>query len=106
MAKGEQIFNSYGRRSNRFLLLWYGFTFEENKYDSVAFRLWNRKVEEKTGKLVFTRYLTEKDWKCHIPIGNKRYSYSELSQEFRLKANELNYYLIAFLRFRTIVGTA
>ena len=40
MEKGEQIFNSYGRRNNRFLLLWYGFTFEGNKYDSVPFRIW------------------------------------------------------------------
>jgi hypothetical protein len=58
MAKGEQIFNSYGRRNNRFLLLWYGFTFDGNKYDSVAFRIWSPTVETKTGRLVFAKYLT------------------------------------------------
>jgi hypothetical protein len=38
---GEEIINSYGRRSNRFLLVWYGFTHFNNKYDSVAFRFWD-----------------------------------------------------------------
>lgn len=79
MVKGEQIFNSYGRRSNRFLLLWYGFTFPGNKYDSVAFRLWSPKVQKESGKLVFARYLTEQDWNNRIPVGNKRYGHNELS---------------------------
>lgn len=38
--KGEQIYTCYGRRTNKFLLLWYGFTFEKNQYDSFNFRLW------------------------------------------------------------------
>ena len=37
--KNEQLFNFYGRRSNRFLLVGYNFILEENKYDSYAFRL-------------------------------------------------------------------
>ena len=39
MKKYDQILNSYGRRSNRFLLVWYGFTIFNNKYDSIPFRL-------------------------------------------------------------------
>jgi hypothetical protein len=35
----KQIFNSYGSRTNRFLLIWYGFTYPNNLYDSVSFRL-------------------------------------------------------------------
>jgi hypothetical protein len=41
IRKDEQIFNSYGRRSNKFLLLYYGFTHINNKYDSVSFRFWS-----------------------------------------------------------------
>lgn len=39
IAAGSQIFNSYGSRTNKFLLVWYGFTYPNNLYDSVAFRL-------------------------------------------------------------------
>jgi hypothetical protein len=35
----SQIFNSYGSRTNRFLLIWYGFTYPDNLYDSVSLRL-------------------------------------------------------------------
>lgn len=38
--KGEQVLNSYGRLSNRNLLLDYGFAIPENRYDSVFFFLW------------------------------------------------------------------
>lgn len=44
IKKGEQIFNSYGRRSNRFLLVWYGFTHFNNKYDSIIFRFWDEET--------------------------------------------------------------
>lgn len=37
--KGDQLFNSYGRRSSRFLLLNYGFTFRNNKYNSLGFKV-------------------------------------------------------------------
>jgi hypothetical protein len=36
---GAQLFNSYGSRTNRFLLVWYGFTYRDNLYDSVTLRL-------------------------------------------------------------------
>lgn len=60
---GEEVFNSYGRRSNRFLLIWYGFTHFNNKYDSVCFRLWDEKVFNQTGKLIFVKYVSEQSWK-------------------------------------------
>eukprot|EP00941_MAST-03F_sp_MAST-3F-sp1_P005305 g5305.t1 len=34
--KGEEVLNSYGRRSNRFLLLEYGFALPNNEHDSVS----------------------------------------------------------------------
>jgi hypothetical protein len=39
IKKNEQIYNFYGRRSNRFLLIGYNFVLENNKYDSFAFRI-------------------------------------------------------------------
>ena len=47
--EGSEVFNSYGRRNNRFLLTWYGFTIPENKYDSVPFKLVSDEVYEKSG---------------------------------------------------------
>lgn len=38
--KGQQVFHCYGRRTNRFLLLNYGFCLNNNKYNSLSFRVW------------------------------------------------------------------
>ncbi len=37
--KGEQLFNCYGLRTNRFLLLNYGFCLRNNKYNSLGFKV-------------------------------------------------------------------
>ena len=37
--KGDQLFNCYGRRNNRFLLLNYGFCMIDNKYNSLGFKV-------------------------------------------------------------------
>jgi hypothetical protein len=37
--KHQQLFHCYGRRTNRFLLLNYGFCLRYNKYNSVNFRV-------------------------------------------------------------------
>ena len=37
--KGDQLFNSYGARDNRFLITNYGFTLRQNKYNSLGFRV-------------------------------------------------------------------
>lgn len=42
----------------------------DNKYDSVAFRLWTLKVIEETGKRVFVRFVTIEDIDNGIIIGN------------------------------------
>ena len=37
--KGDQLFNSYGLRNNRFLITNYGFTLRHNKYNSLGFKV-------------------------------------------------------------------
>ena len=43
--KGDQLFNCYGRRTSRFLLTNYGFTFRNNKYNSLGFKVFVQKDE-------------------------------------------------------------
>lgn len=40
-ATGSEIFNCYGNRTNRFLLLHYGFAFSDNIYNSLTFHTWD-----------------------------------------------------------------
>ena len=37
--KGDQLFNCYGLRTNRFLVLNYGFCLANNKYNSLGFKV-------------------------------------------------------------------
>lgn len=39
VAANRELFNSYGSRTNKFLLIWYGFCYPNNLYDSVTVRL-------------------------------------------------------------------
>jgi len=39
LMPGEQAFYCYGNRSNRFLLVNYGFCFKDNRYDSFTLQL-------------------------------------------------------------------
>jgi hypothetical protein len=48
--KGEEVFNCYGRRSNRFLLMHYGFAMTDNIYDSVTFHTWDILNLKSTGE--------------------------------------------------------
>ena len=53
-AEGEEVFNSYGRRSNSHLMLDYGFCLTDNEWESVTFvqRLYRpQEVTELYGKL-------------------------------------------------------
>ena len=46
MKKGEQAFTSYGARTNSFLLVHYGFCYQNNIYDSFEFYMkMNTKLE-------------------------------------------------------------
>jgi hypothetical protein len=46
--KGDQLFNCYGLRTNRFLLLNYGFCIRNNKYNSLGFKVFVN-VKKKEG---------------------------------------------------------
>ena len=39
IAANKQVYNSYGSRTNKFLLIWYGFCYPDNLHDSVTLRL-------------------------------------------------------------------
>ena len=39
LVKHEQLYNFYGRRSNKYLLSGYNFVMPNNKYDSFSFRI-------------------------------------------------------------------
>lgn len=39
LVKHEQLYNFYGRRSNKYLLSGYNFVIPNNKYDSFSFRI-------------------------------------------------------------------
>ena len=45
-CKGDQLFNSYGLRSNRFLIANYGFTMRQNRYNSLNFKVFVNDVTD------------------------------------------------------------
>ena len=61
---GQQVFHCYGRRTNRFLLLNYGFCLNNNKYNSLSFRVWiNFNWQKEKEKEEKRRLQDEKDGK-------------------------------------------
>jgi hypothetical protein len=77
--KGDQLFNSYGLRTNRFLLTNYGFAIRQNKYNSLGFK-------------VFVNYTNdEQEMMRHVKI-------------LKLKKNKLSEALLQYLR-ANLIGT-
>ena len=63
-SNNEQLYNFYGRRSNRFLLLGYNFAILANKYDSYCFRMVVQPlscVKPVAAKLVFSKIINTKE---------------------------------------------
>jgi len=58
---GEQVFYCYGNRTNKFLLINYGFCFPGNAYDSLEFPV--RLDVEIEGEQDIHK-LVDLDWKC------------------------------------------
>ena len=80
---GDQIFYCYGNRTNKFLLLNYGFCFPDNKYDSYEFPM---RLDVPI-KETFTSHVIDIGWQ------------SKGSPKMRLKSDQLCYLMLAYLRF-------
>ncbi|CAD8153535.1 unnamed protein product [Paramecium pentaurelia] len=108
IKKHEQVTVSYGRRTNRFLLSWYGFTLPENKYSSFNFRLWlNTEIcKEKilSQKQIFdtitiNKLISPEEWDSgKIKFNGNEIPISSITKEFRIKKNKLNMDLLMYLR--------
>lgn len=79
---GDQLFYCYGNRTNKFLLLNYGFCFPGNKYDSYEFPL---RLDVPVDDL-FVPEIVDLNWS------------SARTQSVRLKKDQINEVMIAFLR--------
>ncbi|CAD8159049.1 unnamed protein product [Paramecium pentaurelia] len=108
IKKGEQVTVSYGRRTNRFLLSWYGFTLAENKYSSFNFRLWlNTEISKEkmqSQKQIFdtitiNKLICSEEWDTGtIKYNGYEIPISSITKEFRIKKNKLNMDLLMYLR--------
>ena len=94
---GQQVFHCYGRRTNRFLLLNYGFCLNNNKYNSLSFRVWvnfNWQEEKKKDEERKTTK-TEED---SDDSSNEQDKDNRISKVIRLKRNRFNEEIFAYLR--------
>ncbi|CAK69794.1 unnamed protein product (macronuclear) [Paramecium tetraurelia] len=108
IKKFQQVTVSYGKRTNRFLICWYGFALLENVYSSFNFRLWLNTViledKEKTLDQILNTIIIKKliyeDESIVDKISYNGYEIpiSSLSKEFRIKKNKLNIDIISVLR--------
>lgn len=103
IRKGEQIKVTYGDRSNRYLLTWYGFAFEGNIAHGLSFRmLMEPNAAKKLGLKhnVLFRHLSDEE----IDSGSiwletgERISLEFVSKQFHSYFNYLDDDLISFLR--------
>jgi hypothetical protein len=77
--KGDQLFNCYGRRTNRFLLVNYGFVLRYNKYNSLGFKVF----------VTFDKETSSADAQMHQKV-------------IRMKQNRLSLDLLQYLRANLI----
>ena len=83
---GTEVFNSYGRRDNRFLLMEYGFALFNNEWDTVDL------VVE----------ISETDEAAERKRGVLRRFYISSRRQFKLRTQRLNTDLLGFCRLRTM----
>ena len=116
-APGQQIFTSYGRRSNKYLLTFYGFCISDNRHDSVVMRI-RRRIDADSRltldgiveQLVLSNEEIETGCRREIelerqaaldpafawPAGEE--ALSEATKGVQLKHNKLSQDLLAYLR--------
>lgn len=78
-AKGKEIFFTYGKRSNAFLLQHYGFSLPFNVYDSLKIKVWADRGEEA-----------------------KELQKSTATTEYRFKRHKLNEMALEFYRIKVL----
>ena len=116
-APGQQIFTSYGRRSNKYLLTFYGFCISDNRHDSVVMRIRRRldadsrlTLDGIVEQLVLSNEEIENGSRREIELErqaalNPDFAWpegeeilSEATKGVQLKHNKLNQDLLAYLR--------
>ncbi|KRX00204.1 Rubisco LSMT, substrate-binding domain [Pseudocohnilembus persalinus] len=104
IKKGEQIFNCYGRRTNKFLLMWYGFCFQNNKYDSFTFRMnmsvkYDKLDDNFIERVLFRGSTNNEEMQMGTyNLNGENISIKDLTKEFRLKKDNINIDVIIYLR--------
>lgn len=93
IRENEQVYNFYGRRSNKFLLLGYNFILKDNIYDSFPFRV---RLDEKINGRVPASKIVDSSPK------KEEYLYS---RQIRLKKFRINLDLIYICRAYIILWT-
>ena len=102
--KNDQVFISYGKRTNRYLLCWYGFSMKYNVFDSVGFRINQSKLEEQSfniHELLFYDFISEQDYNnkfCYDQKTKEKIELENLSKEFKTKESCINIDLVNFFR--------
>ena len=79
--KGDQLFNSYGMRGNRFLIHHYGFTMRHNRYNSLGFKVFVNYEDENEKKNHHVKILKLK--KHRINEGLFQYLRANMIFDFR-----------------------
>lgn len=99
---GQQVFHCYGRRTNRFLLLNYGFCLNNNKYNSLSFRVWinfNWQKEKEKDQAKEKKQVEKKESSSSDEEESKDpEKANQISKVIRLKRNRFNEEIFAYLR--------
>eukprot|EP00347_Sterkiella_histriomuscorum_P011977 403370373 len=90
-AKNTQMYHFYGRRTNRFLLLNYGFVLQDNKYNSITLRVYvtlnNKHFKEQADSSSQSKEIMQ-------ALGLEQ----RISKYLKLKKDKLNEDLLAYMR--------
>ncbi|EGR31971.1 SET domain protein [Ichthyophthirius multifiliis] len=106
LKKGEQVFLCYGRRTNKFLLQWYGFAFHNNLFDSFGFRVFKfidinilQIIQLYIYEIIFLKPINEQNWQDgYVENNNNKIKVNQLTKEFRLKRNIICLEFVLYLR--------
>lgn len=108
IKKGEQIYTFYGKRGNKVLMLWYGFCYSNNLYDSVPIRFKFfvdfQEALKDVSKFVFDNAVSP-DPLTGVLKSDPNINIKNLTKEFKLKRSKLNLEMLEFLRVYLMQGT-